>query len=171
MAEGKLKSSIVLILIAGAIIGMTGAFFALREPMSDLTIERIDAARRAWKTLGVRDYDTVYDIAGGIVEARVRADRVVSLTRDGLKATSHRLDDFTVEGMFDTLEREIELANDPSQPFGGGAQTTLLRVRFNRECGYMERYLRAVGGTGRSQTMQLIEFRRTSPSEPDQTTE
>jgi hypothetical protein len=118
----------------------------------------LEEARQRWETAGIADYTWRYEMAGGEFVVRVRGGEVVELTRDGLKATSNRPEEFTVVGVFDVLERELDLLDDPANPFGGDRQTTLLRVRFHPELGYVERYLRAVGGSGRSTSLESLEL-------------
>jgi hypothetical protein len=54
----------------------------------------------------------------------------------------------------------LENSTDPAGPFAGRAETVLMRVRFNRELGYVERYLRSSGGQGRGASIEMIEFTR-----------
>ncbi len=143
-----------LLVVGGAVV----AFAQAREPMSPLTLEALEAARTKWRQTGITDYDLTYAMAGGIYVVRVRAGRVVTLTRDEEPTTSHRLADFTVDGLFNTLERELDLLDNPNSPFGGDRSTILLRVRFDSERGYVRRYLRAVGGSGRSEKIEVQHF-------------
>lgn len=141
------------------VVGSAVVVFVLaRVPMSPLTLEALEAARTKWRQTGITDYDLTYDMAGGTYTVRVRAGRVVTLTRDGELTTSHRPVDFTVDGLFDTLERELDLLDNPNSPFGGDPSTILLRVRFDHERGYVRRYLRAVGGSGRSEKIEVQHF-------------
>lgn len=141
-----------IILALGLVVG---AFVLLREAMVPLNREILDEARDKWERAEIDDYEMVFTMADGEYAVRVHAGRITSLTRDGQSTTTHRPMDFTVDGLFDTLERELEAIDDPASPLGGDARTTLLRVRFNPEFGYVERYVRVVGGTGRSNTIVL----------------
>ena len=144
--------------IVAAGCAATFALFALREPMVSLTQENLDNARHKWREAAVSDYVLVMLVHGGEYEVRVAAGRVVSLTRDGASANSYRPEDYAVTGIFDTLERELELVSRPDNPLGGDATTTLMRVRYHPRWGFVERYLRAVGGTGRSETIEVSSF-------------
>ena len=71
---------------------------------------------------------------------------------------SRELSNYSVEGLFDILELDLENLADPNGPFGHSAQKVIVRVRFNREFGYIERYLRS-GGMIRGATIEVISFR------------
>ena len=150
-----------LLVVGGAVV----AFVLAREPMSPLTLEALEAARTKWRQTGITNYELTYDMAGGTYNVRVRAGRVMTLTRDGEPTTSHRPTDFTVDGLFNTLERELDLLDDPNSPFGGDRSTILLRVQFDQERGYVSRYLRAVGGSGRSEKIQVQHFAPLPPTD------
>ena len=141
------------------------ALAVLRRPMETLTTECLETARAKWDRARIKDYDMTYEMAGGTYVARVRDGRIVSLTRDGQPTTSQRPEDYTVDGLFEILALELENLNDPRNPFGGDSQTTLLRVRFDPHHGYLQRYLRALGGTGRSHGIELLKF-TPSPEAP-----
>ena len=65
-----------------------------------------------------------------------------------------------MDGLFDTLEQELDNSTDPAGPFAGRAETVLMRVRFNHALGYVERYLRSSGGQGRGASIERVEFTR-----------
>ena len=71
---------------------------------------------------------------------------------------SRDLSNYSVEGLFDILELDLENMAAPDSPFGPAAQQVIARVRFNREFGYIERYLRS-GGMVPAGAIELISFR------------
>ena len=77
---------------------------------------------------------------------------------NGQRPLVNDFSDYGVEGLFRTLELELENATDPHGPFAGRVSAIVMRVRFNAEFGYMERYLRGSGGSGRSVAIELIDF-------------
>lgn len=140
------------------VLVMVGTLLVLRRPMEPLSLDALEAARRTWAAAGIDDYDMRYAMAGGAYFVSVRQGHVVTLTRDGERTTTHRPQDYSVDGLFDILELELEGLTRPGNPFGADPATTLLRVHFHSKLGYVERYLRAVGGTGRSYGIEVIEF-------------
>jgi len=84
-------------------------------------------------------------------------------TVDGRPPTTTDLNAYSVDGLFDTLEQELDNLTDPAGPFTGQAGTVMMRVRFNPEFGYVERYLRSSGGHGRGASIELLEFTRRDP--------
>lgn len=135
-----------------------GLLVYARKPMEPLAAETLDAARARWASVGPAEYEMEFEMMGGRYRVHVRRGRVLELTRNGDPTTSNRPGDFTVEGIFDTLERELEVLHSPSNPFGGDRSTTFLRVHFHPTLGYVQRYLRAVGGTGRSSAIDVTRF-------------
>jgi hypothetical protein len=128
-----------------------------REPMETLTADALAEARSRWMRAGVRSYAMELKFGDGQYHVTVVDGAVTELLRDGQTAHSNRPADFSVEGVFDTLERELELKDAPNTPFGGNA---ILQVRFDPKRGYVHRYLRAVGGAGRS---TIINVERLDP--------
>ena len=79
---------------------------------------------------------------------------------DDRPPTTTDLNAYSLDGLFDTLEQELDNLTDPAGPFAGHAGTVLMRVRFNPKLGYVERYLRSSGGHGRGASIEMIEFAR-----------
>ena len=153
----KTKRFIIAATVAVSVVGV-GFLILVREPTAELTRENLEEAREKWEVSGVSDYRLAMLVRGATYEIRVVDGVVVSLIRDGVAATSHRPADYAVDGWFDTLERELELLEGPDNPFGGDRTTSFLRVRFHPRWGYVERYVRAIGGSGRSSELQVIAF-------------
>ena len=140
------------------VIGLTAFFFVAREPTEQLTIELLASARQRWRLAKIADYDLQYRMHGSEYSVRCRDGTVIETRVDGNPAMSLDLSDYSVEGLFDILELDLENLADPNGPFGRTAQQVIVRVRFNREFGYIERYLRS-GGMVRGATIGLISFR------------
>lgn len=143
------------------VIGLTVFFFVIREPTEQLTIELLASARQRWRLAKIADYDLRYRMHESEYAVRCRGGTVIEAQVDGNAAMSRELSNYSVEGLFDILELDLENLADPNGPFGRTAQQVIVRVRFNREFGYIERYLRS-GGMVRGATIELISFRSDS---------
>lgn len=140
------------------VIGLTAFLFVVREPTEQLTIELLASARQRWRLAKIGDYDLRYRMHGSDYAVRCREGTVIETQVDGSPAMSHDLSYYSVEGLFDILELDLENLADPNGPFAGQTQNIIVRARFNREFGYIERYLRS-GGMGRGAAIELISFR------------
>ena len=149
----------VLLMLAAFVLGITGAILWMREPMAPLTRERLAAARERWRSARVAAYEIRYAMLGSNYVVHFRDGIVSEATVNGKTPTSGDWRAYGVEGLFATLAQELENAADPAGPFAGGKQV-IMRVRFNRELGYVERYLRSSGGHGRGALIEVIEFER-----------
>ena len=134
-----------------------------------LTLAALAHARARWNTAKITSYDAQYVINGTDHRITVRDGQTDSLLIDGRPATSADPDVFSIPGIFDTLEADLDLLEMPSSPFGINATYRMLRVRFNTHLGYVERYVRPTAGGARSATVILRTFTPTpsAPGEPD----
>lgn len=141
-------------------VGVT--IFVVREPMEALATEALQEARRRWREAGVTDYRLRYRMHGSVYDIGVRGGIVTEATVNGQVPRTANLSVYTVEGLFDTLELELDNLSDPRGPFTGSAHTVLMRVRFNAKLGFVERYLRSSSGRGRGVSIEMIDFVRTN---------
>lgn len=135
-----------------------------RESTEPLTRENIENARRLWRSAGLQDYDLQLEVrtAGGTLaryDVSVRDGEVVRLWVNGLPAESRRPGDFSVPGLFETLEREAELAGEPNGPFSATGAQAIMRVRFDENTGHLERYLRSVTGSRETMEIRTVSFK------------
>ena len=142
----------------GFVVGITLAIWFLREPTEALTSEVLEAAKERWNATGIRDYDLRYRMHDNLYEVKARNGVVTELKVNGRAARTGDPNAYSVEGLFDTLEQELENVADPAGPLAGGRGTMPMRVRFNAERGHIERYLRGPSGGGRGVTIELIEL-------------
>jgi hypothetical protein len=124
-------------------------FFAERIP--ELTVERLEVAEHLWRRKGPDSYDLEVEIRGarpGTARVEVRDGAVTVATRDGRQLPSWTRDTWTVPGQFDTLQRELELAEDPQHEMMAAPGTQLqLRCDFDPRFGFPRRFHRfATGG-------------------------
>lgn len=145
----------MLFALLAVIIAITGIAIVLQvfvaQRIPELTEERLEAALELWEQQGPRSYDLDLEIRGaqpGTVHIEIRGGEVTAMTRDGRSPPRRTWDVWSVPGQFDTLERELVLAEDPQHEMGAAAGTQLqLRAEFDAEFGYPRRYHRyATGG-------------------------
>ena len=151
------KTNLIL-MCAAFMLGAGVAVFWFREPMSPLTRELLATARQRWRVAGVRGYAVRYRMHGSEYAIQWRDGIVEQAMVDNCPPTTTDLNAYSIDGLFDTLELELDNLTDPTGPFAGLAGTVLMRVRFNPKFGYVERYLRSSGGHGRGASIELIEF-------------
>jgi hypothetical protein len=123
-------------------------FVARRTP--ELTAARLEAAQQLWSAQGPGSYDMDIEIRGaqpGHVHLEVRDGSVTAMTRDGRSPPQRTWNVWTVPGQFETLERELDLAEDPQHEMGASAGTELrLQCEFDPKFGFPRRYHRFTKG-------------------------
>jgi len=110
------------------------------------------AAREQWKQADVVDYDLQYQMNGSDYHIEVRKGIVTVATVDGQQPLSSDWRTYAMNGLFEILSLEIDNQEEGIGPFAGGG-SVLMRVRFNNERGYLERYIR--GGAGRNAVIEV----------------
>lgn len=133
-----------------ALLGVGVYLLADREPgMPRLERDTLEAAMARWRERGPASYDLDVVISGrqsGDFHVEVRAGRVTACSRNGIAPRPHTWETWTVEGQFDTLQRELDGAADPERIYGApGAEARQLAL-FDGELGYPLRYERHVLG-------------------------
>ena len=145
------------------VVGLAGAVWEFREPMMPLTAEGLAGARDQWARADVRDYDAFYRMHGSLCEVKVREGIVTGLEVGGRQSRSADWGSYSIVGLFDLLELELENMDDPNGPFVGGNATVIARVRFHAEHGYVERYLRVGGGLPKGASIEMIALKPVEP--------
>ena len=137
------------ILVVGGLIAIQ-AVFGNRIP--ELTAAKLEEAEQLWDQAGPASYDMDLEIRGaqpGRVRIEVRHGEVTKTSRDGRVPRQHTWDVWTVPGQFETLERELELAEDPEHEMQATMGTQLfLRCEFDPKFGFPRQYHRHVSGGG-----------------------
>ncbi len=146
-----------LVLVA-FVVGLIGAILHVREPMSPLTRPALHAARQRWQAAEIKTYHVRFLMHGTLYDVQVSDGIVHALTIDGRTPQASAWKAYSVNGLFDTLEAELDNLDDPQGPFAGRVASVLMRVRFHSKYGYPERYLRSAGGYGRDATIEVLEF-------------
>lgn len=167
----------ILAIVGGAILGIivTCGFLLVigailtREAVPLLTPADFNAAVERWEKNGPKAYDCDIEIFGnrpGTVQIEVRAGVVSRMTRDGEAPRERRTwDVWTVEGMFDTIDRELQIAADPQSALGGTARP-ILSARFHLQLGYPEVFRRSVPGAQQEMAWKITRFRSLDQASP-----
>lgn len=141
--------------VAGLLI-VVGVTWWMRSGMSPVTAARLDAAEASWREAAIHHYDMRVETSGaqqGRYELEVRDGLLKSIERDGVPGTPADGAYWTVDGLFRTLRRELQMAEE-------GAANTILLAEFDRERGFPRAFLRQVSGATRSVSVEVTLFRR-----------
>lgn len=160
--SAKIKPAQVRALVIGGIIGVliTSGFLLVigvlltRQTLPPLMQPALDAAYQRWQENQPEAYDYDLQVTGNrpsSLQVKVRRGQVTHLVRDGNANTPPRTWSFwSIEGLFDALERELEMAGiDRPNTDSGTQQPThgaVLHAQFNSEWGYPEMFRRHVPG-------------------------
>ena len=153
--QSSSRRYITICLLAG-VAGIAAAILALElfvaHRLPDLTSERLAAAQSLWSSVGPDNYDLDLEILGerpGAVHVEVRGDVATNVSIDGREPSPWTRDTWTVRGQFETLERELVLAEDPAHQMEAKSGTSLrLRCEFDPKYGFPREYQRTVYGDG-----------------------
>jgi hypothetical protein len=145
-------TALLLGLLAIALV-LAVVYFAFAQQIPELTPERLADAQAKWTQAGPASYTMDIEIGGarpGPVHIEVENGEPIAMTRDGKTPAQERVwSVWTVPGMFETIERELELAENPVEEMNAAEGTKLwLRCQFNAQFGYPEIFHRAVRGGG-----------------------
>lgn len=125
--------------------------FFVVERIPLLKESELNDAKRLWQEHGPVSYDMDIEIRGaqpGRVQTNVRNRVVMAETRDGRVPKEHTWETWSVPGMFNTLELDMETAENPEQAIQAPPGTKWqLRCEFDPVFGIPRRYHRlATGG-------------------------
>ena len=153
----------VLLAVVGTIVCVYLLFSWLSDRMPELTFQRYEAAREQWREVGPPSYDMDIRIGGlrpGVVKIEVRDGEVTAFERDGFTPEQKRLWKYwSVEGQFETIDRELEGAEDPEREmdFAAGTQI-ILRAAFDAKYGFPRGFQRVVLGGGTEVYWRVTRF-------------
>jgi hypothetical protein len=137
------------IIFAIACVVLALEFFAV-ERLPPLTEAQLEAAQKVWKERGLQNYSVDIELHGaqpGVIHVEVKNGEVTATTRDNRVPPKWAWDTWSVPAMFDTLEQDLQIAQDPSQQIQAAPGTTWkLRCEFDPEFAYPRRYHRFVTG-------------------------
>lgn len=146
----------IVVAVTAFVVGGCGAILYLREPTEPLSPESLARARTHWQESGIQSYDVKYTMGGSLYEVRVRNGLVAELLVNKQVPTVAQPGAYSIPGLLDTLAAEWENKNDASKPFG---DNVVARVRFHRQWGYPERYVRGGTGVSRGGKIEMLEFK------------
>jgi hypothetical protein len=134
------------------------------DRLPPLTPERLAASRRLWESRGIASYDLDLVVSGtgldpGTIRLEVRGGTVARAERDSIPMTGE-VASYAVPGLFQSLERECELAGHPETAGAPPGYRVYLQGRFDPELGYPLRFRRVIGGANRVVEMRVARFAR-----------
>ena len=158
MAIGGCLGMILLLVIGGVWLMLT-----FRDGLPPLTKADFSAAIDRWEERGASDYDMEIEIGGqrsGLVVLSVRGGRVTAMTRDGvIPKLPKTWQVWSVDGQFDMIERELEIAADPTAVAGSADGTEhRLGAEFDPHDGHVLRFRRLVIGEGAEFSWAVTRF-------------
>ncbi len=116
------------------------------------TEQDLQQAQAQWNKNGLDSYRLTLEISGdkvetGVFVVEVEQNKIQGITRNGQAITT--TDTFyTIEGMFQFLENELELGKEPRRYFGSAPGARIyMRAHFDPKQGFPTRYLRAITDT------------------------
>jgi hypothetical protein len=135
----------------GAVVSLAGVLALARwlgpPAIPEITDAALSAARDSWQRRAPANYELDVQVTGRDVATftvRVRGGAVVHVLRDGEPMSHQRTwGTWTVPGMFETIERDLESADrGRAGELEPGALQLLLRGVFDPEWGYPKAYHR-----------------------------
>jgi len=154
-AAGAGPSSRTLVFVVVSLALAIGCvFLALQyfvaERLPALDEAALEVAIDRWEKNGPASYDMDIDLRGaqpGKIHVEVRDGEVTAETRDGRDPGRSTWGTWSVPGMFDTLERDIQIAANPQEQIQANPGVTWrLRCEFDARYGLPMRYHRMVTG-------------------------
>ena len=143
----------LIIAIAAFLAGLLATLLCLREPTVPLNEESLAQARAQWRNAGIRSYEARYKMHGSLYEVRVRNSLVEDFLVNGQTPSIAQVGAYSMDGLFDTLQTELENITDESGPLGANV---VARVRFDDRLGYPQRYIRSGGGLSRGSSLEML---------------
>jgi hypothetical protein len=151
---GRLSRRTTLFVLGSIAFALASLVLALEffvvERIPLLTQPELNDAKKRWQEHGPVSYDMDIEIRGaqpGSVQVNVRNRVVTGETRDGRVPKEHTWDTWSVPGMFNTLETDMEIAENPEQAIQAAPGTKWqLRCEFDPKLGIPRRYHRLASG-------------------------
>lgn len=152
------------LLLGAALLGIVllVATLLARDRMPPLTATELEQAELRWQAARLNDYDMEVVVSGrqpSNFQVEVRGGEPVGLTRNGVVPRRGMWDVWTVPGMFDTLQQELDQAANPAGPFGSPSGTQVVeRAIFDERYGFPKKYHRIVMGTPLEISWEVVHF-------------
>ena len=138
------------------------AFVLLADRTPKLDLEILQAKRALWSARGSGDYDISIRIKvdrqdESSAAVSVKTGKILSQSYNGLER-SGKEDSYTIEGIFRTMERELNLALDADEK-----NSTVLKAEFDAQRGFPLVFKKLTTRQGaRSYVIRLAELRSES---------
>jgi hypothetical protein len=132
--------------------------------ISDLTPDTLRTAQAQWEKTGPASYRMVVETSGDRMEkskyeVTVKSKSVVKLVRNGTLLQPEAGDNsYTVEGLFRTMDQEIDLKGKPQLLGAPPGYASYPMASFDRATGRLLRFQRSVGGTKNNIEINVREF-------------
>ena len=137
--------------------------------LPELTPDSLHAAQVRWEKSGPSSYRMAVETDSDRMEpskyeVTVKAKEIVKLERNGslLKPDAGN-SSYTVEGLFHTMDQEIDLATKPQLLGAPPGYSSYPMASFDPENGRLLRFQRSVGGTKNSIEIKVTNFEVLSP--------
>jgi hypothetical protein len=130
----------------------------------EVTPESVQAARQLWARAGIQDYDLDWSVTGPnnahyLVTVRGgEVRRIESIQPDGKKVPLRSAEAamFGVDGLFQTMDRELAVCSKAERPFDQPKGTrVVMRFKPDDKLGYPHWYHRDVLGTPASMAIDV----------------
>lgn len=143
-----------------------------RQAAPTLTGEALAAARQRWEARGPGDYRLDLVVTGRRASGyhvEVRDGKPSKVLCNQRPTTPRTWYYWTVPGLFEVVEHDIECADDPTEGFGASpGSRVVLRAVFDAELGYPRRYERLILGEPHlDMTWQITRFETGGAPRPE----
>lgn len=151
----RLRPSDVLTGVAvGAVVAVAAIVVLVavfrREATAELGLDALNGAQERWRQNGPADYSLDVQVTGrqpGQYHVEVRAGEPFEVRRNGVVANRRTWQYWTVPGLFEVIEHDIDCSEDPTRGFGARpGSKAVLRARFDPVRGYPKRFERLILG-------------------------
>ncbi|HEV3340992.1 MAG TPA: DUF6174 domain-containing protein [Pirellulales bacterium] len=139
----------------GAAVGALLMFVALvvvsrRQAIPPLTVESLETARRRWEESGAADYRMDIVVSGrqaSRYHVEVAGGKPASVLQNDRPIARRNWPYWTVPGLFDVIEHDVDCADDPTRGFGARpGSKAVLRADFDPRRGYPRKFERLILG-------------------------
>ena len=146
------RSIVIGVIVVGlvAVVNVAGIIYFMRPENDPLfTQQSLDKAEDRWRQHGPASYDMDIEVSGrqhGNVHVEVRGGQPSLVTyNDKPLNNDAQIHPWTVDGLFDVIRHEADLAENPQHGFPAPhGSRAILRVSYDPRLGYPRRYHRVV---------------------------